>query len=161
MADPHWTSYVGMATGILGALTGIIGYRKASSLKSLDLRLELKKATHDSLIDVHQIRELINKANKSRQAVAAAKGMRQSGMMEKWKTEVEADKVQLSELLEIAPDSEEDIERYPQSLLESKLVEIHRFQRAVNGLKEKYIAEYQKDDEKRIQIREDHRVGRQ
>jgi hypothetical protein len=84
MADPHWTSYVGMATGIIGALTGIIGYRKASSLKSLDLRLELKKATHNALTDVHQIEELINRASKSRQAVAAARGMfRKNGVKSK------------------------------------------------------------------------------
>jgi hypothetical protein len=161
MADPHWTSYVGMATGIIGAFTGVIGYRKASSLKSLDLRLELKKETHNALTDVQQIEELINKANKSRQAVAAARGMFKSGMMEKWKADVETDKAQLATLLNKAPDPEENFEKCSQGVLESKLVELHKFQTEVKDLKEKYISEYQKDDEERKQIREDHRVSMQ
>ena len=161
MAEPHWTSYVGMVTGIIGALTGIIGYRRASNLKSLDLRLELKKATHNAITDLHQIKELIEKANKSRQAVASAKGMFKSGVMDKWKADVEKDKVQLENLLIKAPNSEETLEKFSPKMLESKLMEIHKFQASVKELKEKYIAEYKKDDEDRKQIREDHRVSRQ
>ena len=41
--------------------------------------------------------------------------------------------------------------------LELKLIEIHKFQKEVTDIKEKYIAERQKDDEERKQIREDHR----
>ncbi len=48
MAEPHWMGYIGMVTGIVGAFTGIadaimgyLSYKKSSSLKSLDLRLEL------------------------------------------------------------------------------------------------------------------------
>jgi len=37
------------------------------------------------------------------------------------------------------------------------LIEIHKFQKEVTDIKEKYIAERQKDDEERKQIREDHR----
>lgn len=159
MADLHWTSYVGMATGIIGALTGVIGYLKARSIKSLDLRLELKKETHNARTDVHQIEYLINKANKSRHAVASAKGFLRSGMMEKWKVDIETDKIQLDALLKKTPGSEESFEKYSQGVLESKLVELHKFQTAVNELKDKYIAEYQKDDEERKQIREDKRVG--
>ena len=135
MADPHWTSFVGMATGIIGAFTGVIGYRKASSLKSLDLRLELKKETHNALTDVHKIEELINKANKSRQAEAAARGMFKSGMMEKWKADVETDKAQLATLLNKAPDPEENFEKCSQGVLESKLVDLHKFQIEVKDLK--------------------------
>ena len=161
MADPHWTSYVGMVTGIIGALTGIIGYRKASNLKSLDLRLELKKATHNAITDLDQIEELIDNADKSRQAVASAKGMFRSGVMEKWNADVKKDKNQFATLLVNTPNSEENIEKCSQKVLEAKLIEIHKFQAAVKELKEKYIAEYKKDDEERKQIREDHRVSRQ
>jgi hypothetical protein len=161
MADPHWTSYVGMVTGIIGAFTGIIGYLKASLLKSLDLRLELKKATHNAITDLRQIEELINKADKSRKAVAAARGMFRSGMMQKWTADVKKDKIQLMTLLDNAPNSEENIEKCSQRVLESKLIEIHKFQAAVKELKEKYVSEYNKDDEERKQIREDHRMNRQ
>ncbi len=159
MADPHWISYVGVVTGIIGSFTGIIGYRKASNLKSLDLRLELKKATHNAITDLDQIKELIDQADKSRQAVASAKGMFRSGMMEKWKADVKKDKIKLATLLVNTPNSEENIEKCSQRVLESKLIEIHKFWVAVKELKEKYISEYQKDDEERKQIKEAHRVG--
>ncbi|BDV44046.1 hypothetical protein GURASL_29690 [Geotalea uraniireducens] len=157
MSDLNWSSYVGMITGIIGAVTGIMGYRKASSLKSLDLRLELQKATHDAFTDVHQIEELIDKANKSRQAVAAARRLSGSGMMKKWKDDVEEDKIQLAKLLENAPNPKENFKKCSQSILESKLIELHKFQTAVNDLKNRYIAELRLDEESRKQIREDHR----
>lgn len=50
MLDPSTDSYVGMVTGVIGAVTGVaggilgyIGYRKTNEIKSLDLRIELKK----------------------------------------------------------------------------------------------------------------------
>jgi len=46
MQATNWLSYVGTATGIIGAITGVAGaivsylsYRKIHTLKSLDLRL--------------------------------------------------------------------------------------------------------------------------
>ena len=51
MTEP---GYVGMATGIIGAITGVAGmilgyvsYKHSNTLKSLDLRLELRKAVND------------------------------------------------------------------------------------------------------------------
>ena len=59
MAEPHWAGYVGMVTGVIGAITGIagaimgyIGYRRSNKLKSLDLRLELRKSISDVLSPV-------------------------------------------------------------------------------------------------------------
>ena len=89
--------------------------------------------------------------------MAAVKGLFRSGMMEKWNAEVEKDKKKLSTILNNAPDPEENIEKLSQSVLELKLIENHKFQKEVTDIKEKYIAERQKDDEERKQIREDHR----
>jgi len=43
MAAPNWVSYVGMVTGISGAIMGYISYRRSGQIKALDLRLELAK----------------------------------------------------------------------------------------------------------------------
>ena len=81
MTEPHWTSYVGMATGIIGAITGVSGaimgyvsYRRSNRLKSLDLRLELRKAVNELQSNFSQIEKLIEYANQSRVAVFAARG---------------------------------------------------------------------------------------
>lgn len=159
MADPHWTSYVGMAAGLIGAFTGIIGYRKASSLKSLDLRLELRKSTHNAHTDLNQLEDLINRADKSRNMVASARSFLGSGRMITWKKDIETDKAKLEPLLNNAPDPEGNPEKYSQSKLELKLIEIHKFQMEINDLKEKYVAELLKDDEERKQIMEDNRAS--
>ncbi len=79
MSEPDWMGYVGMATGIIGAITGISGaimgyvsYRRSNSLKSLDLRIELRKAINVAQSNLQQLEKLIEHANKSREAVASA-----------------------------------------------------------------------------------------
>src|SRR5688572_4220085 len=98
MADPHWTSYVGMATGILGTITGVAGailgvvsYRRTSQIKQMDSRLELKKAINQANANISALLELLPYADKSRTRVASAKGLLQSGAMEKWKTDYQMD----------------------------------------------------------------------
>jgi len=113
MAEPHWTGYVGMATGIIGAIKGIAGaitgyisYRRSNRLKSLDLRLELHKRISDVHTYLNGLKELIDKANRSRQAVFSAGGMSRSGAMVKWQDEVAADKAKSGELLKRSPKAE-------------------------------------------------------
>ena len=101
MADPHWTSYVGMATGIAGAIMGYLGYRKANSLKSLDMRLELRKAVTDLTTSYTELNGLIDSANQSRINMAAATGRFRSGMMQLWNSELETDKAAIVQLGEI------------------------------------------------------------
>jgi len=165
MTEPHWTSYVGMATGIFGAITGISGaimgyksYRRSNDLKSLDLRLELRKAANEMLSDLSQLEELIAHANKSRQAVASAKGKLRSGMMVKWKQEVEADKIRIEQLSINASSAENNYDKLNHKELESKLVEVHKLQIQIDKLRNKYDAEVHADDEDRKHIREDVRA---
>ena len=110
MSEPDWIGYVGMATGIIGAITGISGaimgyvsYRRSNNLKSLDLRIELRKSVNVAQSSLQQLAKLIEYANRSRQAVASAMGRYQSGMMEKWKQEVEADNNAVKILFQNAP----------------------------------------------------------
>ena len=43
MADSGFLSYIGAATGVIGSVLGYIGYRQASLMKSVDLRLQSVK----------------------------------------------------------------------------------------------------------------------
>ena len=92
MADPHWTSCVGMGTGIIGAITGVAGaimgyisYKKSSQNKALDLRLELKRAVANINSDFKILHEQMIDGDKSRMKVSAAIGTLKYGNMVMWK----------------------------------------------------------------------------
>lgn len=165
MAEPHWTSYVGMITGIIGAVTGIAGaimgyvsYRKSNSLKSLDLRLELRKAVNDLCATLLQLEMLIENANRSREAIGTAKGLLKSGVMEKWKKDVEDDEKTVKKLLYDSPSVDDNYNDLDPKELESKLVVIHRLQVQTDELKSKYDLAIIADDEDRKKLREDARI---
>lgn len=168
MADPQWTAYVGMATGIAGAITGIagaimgyIGYRRSNSIKALDLRLELRKAVNEVENDLSKLEGLLNHANQSRQRVASATGKLESGAMKIWDGEVEEDKKKLGHLKEKAPSPTTKYDDLSPSELESQLVAIHKLRGQISDLTEKYRASLKADDEERKQIREDVRTWTQ
>ena len=104
-----------------------------------------------------QLEKLIEYANGSRQAVAAATGMFGSGMMEKWKRDIEADIITVKLLAESAPAAEDSYDSLTPKELESKLVAVHRLQVQVDELRKKYDAAVQADDEERKHIRENAR----
>ena len=165
MSEPNWVGYVGMATGIVGAITGISGaimgyvsYRRSNSLNSLDLRIELSKAVNVAQSGLQQLEKSIEYANKSREAIASATGMFKSGMMEKWKQELEADKNALKQLFQNAPVADNSYDNLTPKELESTLVEVHRLQVQMDVLRNKYDAAVRADDEERRHIREDIRI---
>ncbi len=142
MADSHWASYVGMATGIAGAVMGFLAYRRSTQIKALDLRLELRKADDDLIATFENLDKLLSYANKSRERVAAATGGLDSGAMVLWKQELVADTKKLDELKAKHED------------LESKLVDVHRMQGAADALLGKYKSALASDDERRKELRE-------
>jgi hypothetical protein len=50
MPDPHWTGYVGMISGLSGAVLSVVSYIKSSSIKKLDLRLKLRKEINNTAL---------------------------------------------------------------------------------------------------------------
>ncbi len=165
MLEPDLMGYVGMATGIIGAITGISGaimgyvsYRRSNNLKSLDLRIELRKAINVAHLNLRQLEKLIEYAYKSRERVAAATGKFKSGMMEKWQQEVEADKSAVKQLFQNVPAADNSYDNLTPKALESTLVEVHRFQIHIDELSKKYDAALRTDDEERKYIREDVRA---
>jgi hypothetical protein len=71
MADSNWASYVGMVTGVIGAVMGYISYRRSNEIKSLDLRLEYRKSINDCVSAISKAEKLLPYANKSRERVVA------------------------------------------------------------------------------------------
>lgn len=59
MSDPDWLSYAGVITGIAGATMGYISYRRTGKMKTLDLRLELRKAVNDLRSSVESLPSLL------------------------------------------------------------------------------------------------------
>lgn len=157
MADPHWTIYAGMVTGIVGAILVYLGYRKSKQIKALDLRIELKRAVANIIFDFKNLREQMEKGNKSRMAVAAAMGFLNSGRMNKWKKGFEYDQKAANELAKELPDEDTYYDHLDTNELEAKLIESHKIQRKIQKLSEKYSEEITRDDEQRKQIRENMR----
>ena len=161
MADPHWTAYAGIAAGITGAITGIagaimgyVGYRNSTQAKALDLRLELRKAVNEVDAVLPTLEELLNHADKSRKAIAAAMGAQDSGAMVKWNAQVEADRTKVKQLTKQAPTSRDSFGDLSPFELESRLVAIHKMQGQIDDLVEKYSSSLRADDERRKAIRE-------
>ena len=162
MSELNWVSYIGIVTGIIGAITGIAGammgfisYRRTENLKTLDLRLELRRAESDARTQLTVIRTLLERANKSRMAVASATGKIGSGAMVIWKSEFEADMAEFTKLLTSIPEEENSYSDLHHEELESRLVAVHTLRAKINQILDKYNSALAADDEERKQIRAD------
>ncbi len=154
MADPHWTSYVGMITGISGAIMGYISYRKSNNLKSLDLRLELRKAVNELYQTYKLAEDQINSASRSRRAVASATGNYNSGRHKVWEQSVENDTKIINEIKNTFPEKNDSFSILSTKDLESKLVDIHDKQCNLNSILVKYKDEITADNETRNHLRD-------
>ena len=162
MVGPHWTSYVGMAAGLIGAFAGIFGailgfisYRKSNAIKSLDLRLELRKSINHFNSTLTETKKLLPEANKSRCHVMAADGMFRSGVMVRWEQQFKNDLSILEELTNNAPTSS-NYGNLSSAELESKLVYLHKLQLRLTELRNKYTENLKHDDKDRDRLRAVH-----
>jgi len=158
MSVADMVAYVGMVSGIAGAVMGYISLRRTSAIKALDLRLELRKAVNAIEFDLSRLPELMDKAHRSRQAVAAATGRARSGVVKLWDNELGEDKSRLGSLTERAPSSTQIYNDLTPAELEDELVAAHKLQGEIDGLKNKYKAALSSDDEERKRLQEDRRA---
>jgi len=163
LSDPHWTGYVGMVTGIVGALTGIagsimgyVGYKNSREIKSLDMRLELRKSIQSFRAVLEKTHELLPYANKSRERVASAIGKLRSGEMVLWKQTYESDYSALKGISEKAESLRNNYDDLSPSELESELININDLKIQLNLLKDKYDVFMQEDDRERERIKNRH-----
>ena len=95
----------------------------------------------------------MERANRSREAVASATGRRSMT----WQNDVDIDKARLLSLKDKTPSRDDTYKKLNHDRLENKLVDVHALQEEVQKLRSKYEAAIQTDDEERRQIREDMR----
>lgn len=151
------TGIVGCLTGMAGAVMGYISYRRVSALKALDLRLELRRSEVDAQQASQELVALIAKANASRVAVAAAKGMLNDSAMDAWKQQVKQDREQASRLRDNFPSPLPAYTGLSHARLEARLIEVHALSRTIQGLMNWYRSELAADDRDREHIQRDMR----
>jgi hypothetical protein len=156
MSAPEWLSYVGVVTGIAGAVMGYVSLRRGARLKALELRLELRKSEADTRLALENLPGLFEKAENSRLKVAAATGRYSSGATEQWRRDLEADRSVAKALQATLPPAPNDYTSLTHTELEAKLVELHSLRSKVMRLSEKYQAELAADDKEREHLRVRH-----
>jgi hypothetical protein len=132
-------------------------YRSTVDLKKHDFCLQLRTANSTLRATVNELPELVAYADRSRQAINAAEGMRRSGAAEKWKTRVGEAKTEIEALQARLP-LEEKFEAKPLEELTRLIAATHELQTRATALKTEFEAEVQGDDQRRLQRREDMRV---
>jgi len=141
----HWTTYAALAIATIGLIISVISFRKADSVKRLDLRLMLRTRVGDIRGKLDGLPEFLEFADKSKKNNAAAAGMIRSGYMQKWDQELEAAKKLTQVLCESLPESGDDFQSLSQKSLEEKIVEVSAIERETEALREKYIDSLEND----------------
>jgi hypothetical protein len=127
-------------------------------VKALDLRLELRKAENELRACANALRELLDYAKRSHNAVSAAIGLGRSGGMQIWYGEWDSDSALVTSLLAKLPDADADYSRLSDTELEAKVIEVHALYLEATRLQDKYQAGIGADDKQREQIRADVRA---
>jgi hypothetical protein len=106
------TGIIGAITGPAGCVIGWISYRRSKQIKTLDLRLELRKQVSSVRADIEALPALLERALLSRSAVRAAVGSgQQSSANLIWKAELENDLKAVQALMCEQPNAEETYQR--------------------------------------------------
>lgn len=154
MSLPNLLNYIGVFTGIAGAIMGYLGLRRSDQFKSLDLRLELKRIRGGLLAGVNSLREFLDHAMKSHTRAAAAAGMVNSGATKSWLDDWKKDVVLVEALKADVIASQIDLSKFNPNQLEDQLVAASELQRQYKSIKSKYEASLASDDVRREHIRE-------
>ncbi|SRR5258706_204003 len=152
-------------TGVTGAITGIVAlivsvknYARVSAMKALDLRLELERTFNNLDVVLSGIESYFDFVHQSHIRVLAATGRNQSGEMKLFEEEFANDKARLRTLVASQPRRASSYERAPPADLERMLVSVHALQVQVVDLRGKYQKLFESDEERRKEIRAEHRV---
>ena len=145
---------IGVITGIAGTVMGIISIRRTNQIKSMDLRLELRKADNELRSSIMELTSTMDGAKRSHQAVASAIGTLQSGAMQAWLSKHETNKIALENVTKRLTEKDFDYHALNQKELESRLVSTHEDQLIVLNLANYYSESIASDNEERRLIKE-------
>ena len=152
--ESHWTGYVAIVTGIIGATTGIAGsimgyiaYRRSNEIKKSDRRLDLHKLRNDTHIAGTELSGLLLKALKSRQAMMSARGLFQSGAMQRYASEHARDSKLVTELSRKIPPDDVGYDLMSLQQLEQEFVGLDRLKGEIDQLIGKYRDSIRRDEQ--------------
>ncbi|TKF79829.1 hypothetical protein FCV62_07405 [Vibrio kanaloae] len=163
MNELNWVDFAGIFFGLIGTITGCTGaivsyknYKKVQQVKSLDLRIELRRTINEIRALLLEASILLPKAFKSRLAVHSATGKLRSGATANWHTEHKKDLKLLEEISERFSRAEKIINVDSYETLEQKLDSIDQLKREIAPIVSKYQDSLKDDDKVRERIREQH-----
>ena len=149
---------VGTITGVAGFVLGCVNARRLRQIKSLDLRLELRRQVSDLHTMTEELPDLMQRSKKSRNNVLAAEGLSRTGAFDVWKTSWNSDMVSVRTLDGELPSANDNFKDSKQRDLEDKLVKVHALASRATRLRDKYLEELATDDKTREHIRADARA---
>lgn len=163
MDELNWVDFSGFLFGVVGAITGctsvIVSYKnqkKIQQVKSLDLRIELRRTINEIRALLLESDSLLPRAFKSRLAIHAATGKLRSGATANWHTEHKKDLNSLEEIGERFSRAEKFVNIDSYETLEQKLDSIDQLKREIVPIVYKYQDSLKEDDKVRESIREQH-----
>lgn len=151
------TAIVGAVTATIALIVSIKSYVRVSSMKALDLRIELEKSFNNLEIVLSGIDSYLGFVHQSHLRVLAAVGLGRSGEQMLFDSSFATDKQRLRTLLASQPRRETSYQRYSTQELECALTAVHNFHVQVTDLRSKYQNIYDSDEERRKEIRAEHR----
>lgn len=153
--------YIGTVTGIIGAITAIIAIaisirsaRKVDTMKSLDLRLELRRNVVDAHLLLDNLVMKIEEARTSKKQNFAASGLLNSGYAEQYLSQCSSDLHSLGVIKVGLPDIDDQYPGKSPADLEHKLISIHETLTNLKDLDAKYsesLADDKRAGEKRAE----------
>ena len=152
------TGVTGAVTGIIALIVSIKSYLRVSSMKALDLRLELQKSFNTLDIVLSGVEGYLDFVRESHMRVLAATSRNQSGEMKLFEKDFARDNARLRGLLATQPRREISYDKLGPDELEKQLVSVHAFQVQVSDLRGKYQKLFEADEDRRKEIRAEHRV---
>ncbi|MEX3845515.1 hypothetical protein [Paraburkholderia sp. BR10882] len=145
------TDNIGAITGIIGAITGGFALWKSYQVKSLDLRLELRKALGEAHHALRSLPELLDYADRSRRAVNAQGG--QAGATLAWELALVADRTAIGNIAAEVRDEDADFAAMSDKQLEVAIVATHNQFLRLEAFVTKYREAVAADDDRRREIR--------
>lgn len=159
--DADTIAYIGMWTGIVGALTGIAGsimgyvaYRHSKEVRVSDRRLELDKLRNAAHVAAVSLRELLPKALQSRKGALNTRGLLNSSLMQRFQEQHDQDRARAAELAEMVPDTNANFDVLSANELENKIIELDRIKGWIDDLRGTYQAAIAEDERMREEIRD-------
>jgi hypothetical protein len=147
-------SYIALFVSVAGFITAVAAYRRSINVKTLDLRIELRKAENALRNTVDKLPDVLRSAKQSHERVMAATGMALSGNMQSWSNEFSVDWSEWTRLHDGLPE-QQDYSGLRDTELEEKLIEVDKLAIRANALQKKYESSYAADDVMRGKLRDE------